>query len=848
MYNEVRSQGDEYENGVMCMKRFLTLLVTLLMAFCLIFALAACDGRTDTPPSADQNGDGDNTGNSGDAGGTENPDGGNTDSTPTGPRKLDTLAGKTAEELYSAIATYISALQNFTFTGESMTVSHATDGSESSETLHATVKLATNTFAVTGVETFDGETVLDMSVIYDNRTVYVDMGEGLRYRMDMAYDEFLELFGGNMLEVSVDYIPFSSYAEAAIYEDDGKYYLDLKGNVVGLEEEVLAKLLPFGGVLSEFSYRIYVDATGKMLSEESTVKYSQTEGWQMVTCEESSLVTLTDVGTTRVTAPEDAEDYPDLSGGEPDPEPDEPEIDYNEIFAVTFTYVDTDGNPIADVYGYTEKTESVRYGNAAHPPYMNSITAFDNYVIIGWADEDGYTYESDDFAYITENLTLYSVVRPKATFDVTFYYSDGRTVFDIVAVKEGDGISTDAVRRPCELGKTFKEWRFVSVSGASSTSCVVDECAFVAVMKSVDGTIGKVSKGDVRLDGKRDDAYNISGAYLPLNTKRQADAEITAAKDVEHGGNRAVPTVRADSYLVWDGEYVYVLIEIFDKTLAGRSEVYAKNGIDAWLNDGVELRYSFEQNSVTTKNNTRIGVDALGVASYALGRDTGIGGGRSTHYEEIEYAVRNALTSTGSDLDVAGEGKPSYILEFKIPAKTEGEADLSHPEAPSTWHPEYAEFIRTGRLPERDPLSNDPRDYAFTDGDVLVAGDVVRFSLQVNDLAIGHEEMTGEEGTYFWDSPALEKILADFPRFDPSNAMHKTLLFQTDGHGTITGLADTYGRFSAAGATQTDLNYYVSFSLGENEDAQSKILGMGVDYRGKTTFFADKECTVSYAR
>ena len=79
MYNEVRSQGDEYENGVMCMKRFLALLFTLLMAFCLIFALAACDGRTDTPPSADQNGDGDNTGNSGDAGGTENPDGGNTD-------------------------------------------------------------------------------------------------------------------------------------------------------------------------------------------------------------------------------------------------------------------------------------------------------------------------------------------------------------------------------------------------------------------------------------------------------------------------------------------------------------------------------------------------------------------------------------------------------------------------------------------------------------------------------------------------------------------------------------------------------------------------------------------------
>ena len=106
--------------------------------------------------------------------------------------------------------------------------------------------------------------------------------------------------------------------------------------------------------------------------------------------------------------------------------------------------------------------------------------------------------------------------------------------------------------------------------------------------------------------------------------------------------------------------------------------------------------------------------------------------------------------------------------------------------------------------------------------------------------------MTGDVGTWFWDSPPEDKIYTLFPDFTMDEARYRTLLFATDGFGNLTGLANTYGKFSAAGATQTDLCYYVTFSLGEDEEACSKILGMGVDYAGKTIYYSDEQCTQRY--
>ena len=88
------------------------------------------------------------------------------------------------------------------------------------------------------------------------------------------------------------------------------------------------------------------------------------------------------------------------------------------------------------------------------------------------------------------------------------------------------------------------------------------------------------------------------------------------------------------------------------------------------------------------------------------------------------------------------------------------------------------------------------------------------------------------------ESPTA-KILSDWPEYDP--AKHKTMLFATDGAGKITGQADTYGRFSAAGNTQRNLDAYVMFSLGGTAEAETKIWSMGTEGAHNTSVFYKKD-------
>ena len=157
--------------------RFLTLLAFIVM-LSLVLAFAACNH---TPPDDGSS----DTGDTGDTGDTSG------DGTPSEdedvPKKLDTLAGKNAKQLYDGIAQYIASLQNFTASGGETVTVCSPDGSEREEVLSVTMKYATNTFDIYGCETVDGEEIFEMRVIYDNIAVYVDMGEDMRFKMKMSY-------------------------------------------------------------------------------------------------------------------------------------------------------------------------------------------------------------------------------------------------------------------------------------------------------------------------------------------------------------------------------------------------------------------------------------------------------------------------------------------------------------------------------------------------------------------------------------------------------------------------------------------------------------------------------------
>ena len=92
---------------------------------------------------------------------------------------------------------------------------------------------------------------------------------------------------------------------------------------------------------------------------------------------------------------------------------------------------------------------------------------------------------------------------------------------------------------------------------------------------------------------------------------------------------------------------------------------------------------------------------------------------------------------------------------------------------------------------------------------------------------IAQKDMTGAPGTYFWDCPPVSALRewAGYATASPSQL--RTMLYATDGVGNIIGMADTSDLFSASGATQRQLQYYVMFSLSNNATAETIVTALG---------------------
>ncbi len=543
--------------------------------------------------------------------------------------------------------------------------------------------------------------------------------------------------------------------------------------------------------------------------------------------------------------------------------------DTTKKLTVTFTYIDKNGNELKDVEGYSSyKMKNIKYGDDVRAYKVDDIKSFEKYVITGWnADKEAAkagTADANAVKNIKKDTVLYSVVRDKEVKKVTFLKPDGTTVIGTLDYLEGASIGKEAPR-PTVAGQYFKEWKFVSNSEEgkenSTTSCVYGACSFQAVMGATDGTIGLVAKDSVVLDGKKDAAYGvknpeageIGAAYLALNNKKTSSDAYTVeepyinSKGEEKFGSYALPSVvKADTWMLWDGSSIYLLIEVYDTTLTCRSDAYVSKGLDSYFNDGIELWYCFEQDATLETNVTRVGLAAAGdniqgvaagQAKYALprsehnGKQTGIGGGRSTHFDDIKYAVRNYIYDEDADrdltgLDAAGVEAPSYTIELKIPARTEGKADETkalYPNGEKLTGIDLEDFRMTGRLYGKQVESNNIDDYAFTPGDDLMVGDYVRFCLQINDLRISRDELNS--GNYF-DSPKdLAELQGTDEGCDMTEAEYKKsniALYELGENGKWVN-AKTSGKFTAAGSTQHKLSMYLMFSLGGDANGSYKV-------------------------
>ena len=493
-------------------------------------------------------------------------------------------------------------------------------------------------------------------------------------------------------------------------------------------------------------------------------------------------------------------------------------VNTSETFTVTFRFKLPDGTEISEPV----VRRNIKYGGRALGPnsFIDNPCRFEDYVLIGW-DSDGDCQPDEGIARVTRNMEVYAIFREKILCTVNLFAEDGVTLIATHSVKEGAALPTDQISVPTVSGKYFLRWENVNLSSPSTVDCIFGNCAFRAGYGAAQGVIPRVSS-DITVDGQRDAAY-AHAAYLPLNNKRQAEGTLQLENDPDFYAsaertNRYKTDTTAGAYLAWDGDYIYALIEVSDTTLTARNAFYIQAVQNSYLKDAVELFYSCEQDASFNRNYTKVSLDAMGMKLYSTSRDRGIGGGCSTHFAEIEYAADCAfnhsshisasrgLYATGYDSD--GNRAPSYRIEFKIPAKTEGEADMEN-------YPDIDPM--TGFIGgTQEDYANDQEyqnalqlesNYKFTDGKVLKAGNLFRVSLQVTDLMVPMEMLADRSSPCHEDS----SINPDNDRLAAT-----TYLYNATGQGV-------YPKFSAVAQTQYDLIYYVWFVLGDDEESLTTV-------------------------
>lgn len=223
-----------------------------------------------------------------------------------------------------------------------------------------------------------------------------------------------------------------------------------------------------------------------------------------------------------------------------------------------------------------------------------------------------------------------------------------------------------------------------------------------------------------------------TGKYLGIDTENLVDPyQFAAMAQISKGAQVTDDYIQNNSasasfYAVWDGEFVYIAIKIVDKTPLARLATYTAQP-NPWVNDNLELYYSFGGDAVPDISQ----VTETYPTYKALVRDSATGNGapsaiksQKSHYNaQVECYV----TGYGEGANDAN----TYVIEYKIPAKSEG----------YTGTPGGA-------------------DYATTAGEALVGGDFIFLAYQLNDLT-GLPFKRLKDGVY----NATEGTLSDTERW-----------------------------------------------------------------------------------
>ncbi len=522
-------------------------------------------------------------------------------------------------------------------------------------------------------------------------------------------------------------------------------------------------------------------------------------------------------------------------------------------FTVVFKIQDPSGKKLDE----GETREGLSRGDEAVEPYdvRDNIDLYEDWVVIGWdCDGDG---EADElYLDVTEDLTAVSVVRAKKIFDIELQDKDGNKVTTI-QVKESKPLIADDVELPAVKGMYHSGWTNVTTGSTSTIEKIVDQCVLKASYSEANAIVPMISKNTITVDGVigANEPY-YQGAYLPINNLR----EVSSGNDMRNLDpedvmtslgqtyNEYYATIRSQmkgsetlyrcwsdatgwAWLLWDGDYVYLMAEISDTSLIGRSPWFLGAVANAYMNDNIELWYSFEQDYDQEFTAKKIAAEPFTAQKYKIDRTKSSAPGQtepaiannaySTHYSDIKLGASIIAGDDGYAED--GSRTPTYRVEMKIPARTEGVADVAnHPNVdPVTGYNGPSKLEAGGDKQYADALKQES-NYAFTDGKALKVGNYIRLSLQLNDLMIkGGMATLGDPNSACHENDTLAQEKKE--TFAGGN---EYWLFTKNAEGEE---VEVLPWLSPKGQTQYDTTAHLVFTLGGDSETANNVFGLTYD-------------------
>lgn len=262
----------------------------------------------------------------------------------------------------------------------------------------------------------------------------------------------------------------------------------------------------------------------------------------------------------------------------------------------------------------------------------------------------GYSTEKWKENGITEDMTVEVLYAPLDKYSVKFLNPDG-SVLKQLSITEG--FDVDKAEIPAANAVTVSEgYYFAGWENENLLTNVTKDVTVKATQKKATATLKKLAVKPT-VDGVKDDGYVLIGSLDHVIGGKAVD-EATW-KEKSQG-------IDAQVYACYDGDYIYVYVEVKDSKVVSFGREYYSGGIDAWKGDNVEMWFKLD--GAQYKNS----VDAFGYKQFSP---------IPLHGDKTLFATR--LIGDDNLASYKAAGKPvvtnatGYAVEMAVPANRVGE-------------------------------------------------------------------------------------------------------------------------------------------------------------------------------